>query len=155
MSILWYTIQPCWAHESGVQRLCTRLPCAIKGRRPLEKDSSRKGTWRQRIDSFTDTRAIQLSVDVGYYASAARTTLNPRVFLYACFMSRPEVSLGISPSNHPQGLGGCTTPPGCSPLSRATTQLLEWKLPSLIGLGHGTSTCQWSVGAVAHPCMIV
>ena len=24
----------------GVQRLCTRLPCAIKRRRPLEKDSS-------------------------------------------------------------------------------------------------------------------
>ena len=24
----------------GVQRLCTRLPCAIKGRRPLEKNSS-------------------------------------------------------------------------------------------------------------------
>ena len=27
----------------GVQRLCTRLPCAIKGRRPLEKNSSLKG----------------------------------------------------------------------------------------------------------------
>ena len=26
----------------GVQRLCTRPPCAIKGRRPLEKDSSLK-----------------------------------------------------------------------------------------------------------------
>ena len=26
----------------GVQCLCTRLPCAIKGRRPLEKDSDRK-----------------------------------------------------------------------------------------------------------------
>ena len=26
----------------GVQRLCTRLPCTIKGRRPLEKDSSLK-----------------------------------------------------------------------------------------------------------------
>ena len=26
----------------GVQRLCTRLSCAIKGRRPLEKDSSLK-----------------------------------------------------------------------------------------------------------------
>ena len=30
----------------GVQRLRTRLPCAIKGRRPLEKGSSpKKGTW--------------------------------------------------------------------------------------------------------------
>src|SRR6185295_9918408 len=26
----------------GVQRVCTRPPCAIKGRRPLEKDSSLK-----------------------------------------------------------------------------------------------------------------
>ena len=26
----------------GVQRLCTRPPCAIKGRRPLEKNSGRK-----------------------------------------------------------------------------------------------------------------
>ena len=29
----------------GVQRLCMRLPCAIKGRRPIEKASSLKGTW--------------------------------------------------------------------------------------------------------------
>ena len=35
------------------------------------------GSWRQRIDASTDPRAIQLSVDVGYYAPAARTTLNP------------------------------------------------------------------------------
>ena len=33
MSFLWYTIHP--------RYLCTRLPCAIKGRRPLEKNSSR------------------------------------------------------------------------------------------------------------------
>jgi hypothetical protein len=26
-----------------------------------------------------------------------------------------------SPSNHPQGLGGCSTPPGCGPPPRATT----------------------------------
>ena len=30
----------------GVQCLCTRLPCAIKGRRPLEKDSSLTKDWR-------------------------------------------------------------------------------------------------------------
>ena len=36
----------------GVQRLCTRLPCAIKGRRPLEKDSS------LRKDLKTDDRLI-------------------------------------------------------------------------------------------------
>ena len=33
----------------GVQRLCTRPPCTIKGGRPLENDSGRAG---QRIDSF-------------------------------------------------------------------------------------------------------
>ena len=79
----------------GVQHLCTRLPCAIKGRRPLEKNSSLKRTWRQRIDSSTDTRAIQLSVDVGYYAPAARTTLNSRVFLRSCFMSRSDDSIAL------------------------------------------------------------
>ena len=30
----------------GVQRLCARLPCAIKGRRLLEKNSSQKETGR-------------------------------------------------------------------------------------------------------------
>ena len=40
-------------------------------------------TGRQRIDSSTVPRATRLSVDVGYYAPAARTTLNPRVFLCA------------------------------------------------------------------------
>ena len=60
----------------GVQHLCTRLPHAIKGGRPLEKAQVEERTWRQRIDSSTNTRAIQLSVDVGYYAPAARTTLN-------------------------------------------------------------------------------
>ena len=79
----------------GAQRLCTRPPCAIKGGRPLEKDEVQEGTERQRIALSTDPRAIQLSVDVGYYAPAARTTINPRVFLYACFMSRSEVSLAL------------------------------------------------------------
>ena len=55
----------------GVRRLCTHPPCTIKGGRPLEKDSSPAG---QRIDSFI-LRAIHHTVDVGYYAPAARTTL--------------------------------------------------------------------------------
>ena len=66
----------------GVRRLCTRPPCSIKGRRPLEKGQVQQGTWRQRIDSSTDPRTIQLSVDVGYYAPAARTTLNPCVLAF-------------------------------------------------------------------------
>ena len=107
--------------DVGVQRLCTRPPCSLKGRRPLEKNSDRKGTEKQKIDSSTDSRAILLSVDVGYYAPAARTTLNPRVFLCACFMGRSEVSLALPPSNHPQGLGGCSTPPDCGPPPKTTT----------------------------------
>jgi len=79
----------------GVQHLCTRLPRAIKGGRPLKKAQVEERTWRQRIDSSTNTRAIQLSVDVGYYAPAAQTTLNPRVFLCACLMSRSVVSLAL------------------------------------------------------------
>ena len=74
----------------GVRRLCMRPPCSIKGRRLLEKDSGPRGDLEERIDSSTDPRAIQLSVDVGYYAPAARTTLNPRVFLCSFSMSRSE-----------------------------------------------------------------
>ena len=62
----------------GVQHLCTRPPCAIKGGHPLENDSSPAG---QRIDSFI-LRAIHHTVDVGYYAPAARTTLNPCVLAF-------------------------------------------------------------------------
>ena len=60
-----------------------------------------------------NTRAIQFSVDVGYYAPTARTTLNPRVFLCSCSLGRPAESLSAFLSTHPLGLGGCTTPPGC------------------------------------------
>jgi len=56
----------------GVQHLCTRPPCNIKGGRPLENDSTPAG---QRIDSFIQA-PIHHTVDVGYYAPAARTTLN-------------------------------------------------------------------------------
>ena len=62
----------------GVRRLCTRPPCTIKGGRPLEKDSS---PAEQRIDSFI-LREIHHTVDVGYYAPAARTTLNPCVLAF-------------------------------------------------------------------------
>ena len=72
----------------GVRRLCTRPPCTIKGGRPLEKDSSPAG---QRIDSFI-LRAIHHTVDVVYYASAARTTLNLAVFIV--FLS--EIELGLA-----------------------------------------------------------
>ena len=56
----------------GVRCLCTRPPCTIKGGHPLEKDSSPAG---QMLDSFI-LREIDHTVDVGYYAPAARTTLN-------------------------------------------------------------------------------
>jgi len=60
-------------------------------------------------------------VDVGYYSSVARITLNPRVFLSSCSLGRPAESLSASPSTHPLGLGGCTTPSGCGSPLRATT----------------------------------
>ena len=91
-------------------------PWAIKGRRPLEKGQASRqrpvpSLGRGQIHSYA--RAIQLTVDVGYYAPAARTTLNPRVFLCSCSLGRPAESLSASPSTHPLGLDGCTTPPGC------------------------------------------
>ena len=75
-------------------------PLRYKRETPVRKElKSKQGTWRQRVDSSTNTRAIQLSVDVGYYAPAARTTLNPRVFLCACFMSRSVKSLALTRVN--------------------------------------------------------
>ena len=64
----------------GINVLCIRSPWSIKGGRPLEENSGWvKEKPRQRI-GYTQPRTIHLPVDVGYYAPAARTTLN-RVFL--------------------------------------------------------------------------
>ena len=83
----------------GVRRLFTRPPCTIKGGRPLEKDSSPAG---QMIDSFI-LRAIHHTVDVGYYAPAARTTLNPEC---SCVLaSKPDrPNHWRSPEYSPSGL---------------------------------------------------
>ena len=51
-------------------------------------------------------------MDVGYYAPAARTTLN-RVFLCACLSVRLAQPPSPSPSTPSLGIGGCAPPPGC------------------------------------------
>ena len=51
-------------------------------------------------------------MDVGYYAPAARTTLD-RVFLCACLSARLAQSPSTSPSTPSLGIGGCVPPPGC------------------------------------------
>jgi hypothetical protein len=56
------------------------------------------------IHPHSSSQAIQLTVDVGYYAPTAQTTLNPHVFLH---LHRPTLS---SPSY--LGLGGFILPPG-------------------------------------------
>ena len=64
----------------GINVLCIHSPWSIKGGRPLEENSGWvKAKPQQRI-GYTQPRTIHLPVDVGYYAPAARTTLN-RVFL--------------------------------------------------------------------------
>src|SRR6185369_352553 len=52
---------------------------------------------QQRIGSSTPPRTIYLPVDVGYYAPAARTTLN-RVFLSPCLSVDSAPSPSTSPS---------------------------------------------------------
>ena len=49
-------------------------------RETLARGRKKSPSW-QRIDSFI-LRAIHLTVDVGYYAPAARTTLNPSVLAF-------------------------------------------------------------------------
>ena len=56
-------------------------------------------------------KAIQHTVDVGYYAPASRTTQNPAVFIV--FLSEIELVAIYPPSTHPLGLGGCIPPPDC------------------------------------------
>ena len=51
-------------------------------------------------------------MDVGYYAPAARTTLD-RVFFCACLSARLAQSPSTSPSTPSLGIGGCVSPPGC------------------------------------------
>ena len=74
----------------GVQHLCMRPPCAIKGGRPLEKDSDLKGTWRQRIDSSTDTRAKTALCGRRVLRSGGPNHSKSRVFLCSGFMSRSK-----------------------------------------------------------------
>ena len=57
-------------------------------------------------------QAIQHTVDVGYYAPAARTTLD-RVFLCACPRARLAQSPSTFPSTPSLGIGGCVPPSGC------------------------------------------
>ena len=64
----------------GINVLCIRSPWYIKGGRPLEENSSWVKEKPQQRIGFAQPRTIHLQVDVGYYAPAARTTLN-RVFL--------------------------------------------------------------------------
>ena len=65
----------------GLNVLCIRSPWSIKGRRPLEDLRLGKGQGQRRIGSYTPPRTIYLPVDVGYYAPAARTTLNLAVLI--------------------------------------------------------------------------
>ena len=59
-------------------------------------------------------------MDVGYYAPAARTTLN-RVFLCACLRARSAQSPSNSLSTPSLGIGGCAPSPGCGSPKNPTT----------------------------------
>ena len=59
-------------------------------------------------------------MDVGYYAPAARTTLD-RVFLCAYLSARLAQLPSTSPSPPSLGIGGCAPPPGCGYPRNPTT----------------------------------
>ena len=91
---------------------CIRSPWSIKGGRPLE-DLRLGKKPRPAEDRFIHPpRTIHLPVDVGYYAPAARTTLN-RVFLGPCLNVDSAPSPSTSPSTPSLGIDGCAPPPGC------------------------------------------
>ena len=95
----------------GPNVLRNRTPWSIKGGRPLEE--GRLGESQDRAeDRFIHNQETKLlPVDVGYYAPAARTTLD-RVFLCACLSARLAQSPSTSPSTPSLGIGGCVPPPG-------------------------------------------
>ena len=65
-------------------------------------------------------------MDVGYYAPAARTTLD-RVFLCAYLRARLAQSPSTSPSTPSQGIGRCVPPLGCGyPRNPATFWRRPW-----------------------------
>ena len=98
-----------------------RPPFIDQGGRPLEEGLRlRKGQRPERIGSYFQPRTILLPVDVGYYAPAARTTLN-RVFLCACLSARLAQSPSTSPSTPSLGIDGCVPPPGCGYPRNPTT----------------------------------
>ena len=61
-------------------------PLRYKRETPVrEGPKSKEGDLEaDRVDSSTNTRVIQLSVDVAYYAPAARTTL---ILEYSCVLA--------------------------------------------------------------------
>src|SRR6185312_11616391 len=89
--------------------LSVRAPLGhIKGRaRPLEHRWTRALEGHRDRPKFSQPshsrgKAIQHTVDVGYYAPAARTTLNPAVFLV--FLREIDLRLA-TPEYTPSGLG--------------------------------------------------
>ena len=72
-------------------------------------------------------------MDVGYYAPAARTTLNHRV-LVCLSQSQLAQSPSSSPSPPSLGIGGCAPPPGCGyPRNPATFRRRPWGRQALAG----------------------
>ena len=82
-------------------------------------------------------------MDVGYYAPAARTTLNHRV-LVCLSQSQLAQSPSSSPSTPSLGIGGCAPPPGCgSPKNPATFGVVRgevWCWPDLQASGLCSSS---------------
>ena len=109
-------------------------PCDIKGRRSL---CTRSSPDRHKLGQLSHScgKAIQHTVDVGYYAPAARTTLNPAVFIV--FLSEidlrpatPRVyTLGARAGafRHPAVVSSTTTfgAPGRGALAGSSSSLLR------------------------------
>ena len=79
---------------------CVRVPLRYKREALVVHRTSPD---RHKLSQLSHSRgkAIQYTVDVGYYAPAARTTLNLAVFIV--FLSEIELRLANPPSTHPLG----------------------------------------------------
>ena len=97
---------------------CVRVPLGYKRETPVRLSKAREVPAEastqlgQMIDSFICKSNTTHSGCRVLRSSGPNYSKSSSVLVFFS-LGRPAESLSASPSTHPLGLGGCTTPPGC------------------------------------------
>jgi len=104
----------------GVQHLCTRPPCTIKGGRPLENGSTPGGAEDRLIHTKSNTShsgcRVLCSGGPNHSKSVCSCALAPKQDRANRFALPRVLSL--------EGIGGCVPPPGCGYPQKLTTNVM-------------------------------